>query len=238
MRYSDDDDARRRGDDDYLRRRPDRQYGGNDQGYSGIPAQAHNRRQRDLTAGRYGNTAERLPREQSREVEPGAQGWYGFYAEEWRYPAGGARDEQFEEEWSRRGRGMTDPGARYGPGYGDWPDVPRGEYSEYGEYGGYAPGERGVPSTRWEGQRRPGPKNYRRDDDRVHDEVCNRLAREDELDVSEVSVRVQDGVVTLEGHVTDRDTKYEIEDIAEHVFGVQDVINHIRVQRYGMLASE
>lgn len=252
MRHSDDDYPRRRGDDDYLRRRPDHQYGGNDQGYSGIPAQARNRRQRDLTAGRYGNTAERLPRDETREAGRGEEGWYGYYVEEeWRRPyeprhaAGAPRDEQFEDEWLRRREGMAPRGAGYGRYAGaqdrrGWPEgPPRGEYGgyrQYDEYGGYVPGDWDTPQPRW--QRGAGPKNYRRDDDRVHDEVCNRLARHDELDVSEVSVRVQDGVVTLEGHALDRRSKYEIEELAERVFGVKDVINHIRVRHYGMLASE
>ncbi|WP_354684371.1 BON domain-containing protein [Cupriavidus necator] len=239
MRYSDDEYPPPGGDEDYLRRRPERQYGSSEQGYSGIPAHARNRRQRELTGGRYGNTAERLPRDETREVEAEESGRYGEYAEPWRYPARGPGDERYEDEWSRR-RSMS------GGGYGGWREVPRGEYGggyggeyghEYGrEYGRYAPPEWDRPEAGW--QRRPGPKNYRRDDDRLHDEVCNRLAHEQALDVSEVSVRVQDGVVTLEGSVTDRRDKYEIEEMAERVFGVQDVINHIRVQPFGILASE
>jgi len=42
----------------------------------------------------------------------------------------------------------------------------------------------------------------------------------------------------MEGTVNDRRSKYQIEDVAESVFGVRDVLNHIHVHRYGMLASE
>ncbi|MFJ4292585.1 BON domain-containing protein [Cupriavidus sp. NPDC089707] len=242
----------RQSDDNYLRRRPDQLYGSNDQGYSGIPAQSRNRRQRGLSGGRYGNTAERLPRDQTQDVTPGDEEWYGLYVEEWRWPAeppyaaSGRDDGRYEDEWSRRrpagaGRGRYARDEGYG-GYGEperygyrrWQDE-RYEREARG-YGGV-----GDVGDEWDGptQQRPaGPRNYRRDDDRIHDEVCNRLARDDELDVSDVEVRVQDGVVTLEGKVNDRRTKYDIEDVAERVFGVQDVINHIRVQRYGLLASE
>lgn len=216
----------RHSDDDYLRRRPDQQYGGNDQGYSDIPAQERNRRQRNLTAGRYGNTAERLPRDQVHGAYPGDEGRYGREFGERRWP-GGLRnpeaDARYEDEWSRRRAGAR----RYG-GWEDGRD----------EAGRYGPGEEDASRLRWQGRPGPGPKNYRRADERIHDEVCSRLAHEHELDVSEVLVHVQEGVVTLEGHVGDRRSKYDIEDIAERVFGVQDVINHIRVQRYGMLASE
>ncbi|MCY1224475.1 BON domain protein [compost metagenome] len=245
----------RQSDDNYLRRRPDHQYGSNDQGYSGIPAQSRNRRQRGLSGGRYGNTAERLPRDQTQDVTPGDEAWYGLYVEEWRWPAersdaGSGRDDaRYEDEWSRRspagagrGRYARDERREREGGYGEperygyrrWQDERyEREARGYGGYGGMGD-EWDAPS-----QRRPaGPRNYRRDDDRIHDEVCNRLACDDELDVSDVEVRVQEGVVTLEGKVNDRRTKYDIEDVAERVFGVQDVINHIRVQRYGLLASE
>lgn len=246
----------RHSDDNYLRRRPDRQYGGNDQGYSGIPDQPHNRRQQRLSGGRYGNTAERLPRDQTEDVTPGDEGWYGLYVEEWRWPAearrttGGRGDPRYEDEWSRRSPADARRGRAHGGGggyggygeperygYGRWQDerLEREAYDYGNDSGdGGMREEWGAPARR----RPAGPRNYRRDDDRIHDEVCNRLARDDELDVSDVEVRVQEGVVTLEGKVNDRRTKYDIEDIAERVFGVQDVINHIRVQRYGLLASE
>ncbi|WP_223851725.1 BON domain-containing protein [Cupriavidus pauculus] len=88
------------------------------------------------------------------------------------------------------------------------------------------------------GMRRVGPKNYVRSDDRLREAVCERLAHRDHLDVSEVTVEVQSGVVTLEGHVTDRRMKYEIEDIVDDTFGVSDVVNRLHVRPYGVLASE
>ncbi|MCO4891507.1 BON domain-containing protein [Cupriavidus sp. WGtm5] len=220
-------------DDEYLRRRPDHQYGSNDQGYSGIPAQARNRRQRNLTAGRYGNTAERLPRDDTRPFEGAEEGWYGREDESWRRgPASEPWDEaRYEDEWSRR---RVPYGEERWEGRRDWYGGPAG--APYGSAGGYGAHDWDAPAYR--DYRRGGPKNYRRGDDRVHDEVCDRLAHAHELDVSEVTVRVQDGLVTLEGHVGDRRSKYDIEAIAERVFGVQDVINHIRVRPYGILASE
>ncbi len=51
-------------------------------------------------------------------------------------------------------------------------------------------------------------------------------------------MHVRDGVVAMEGTVNDHRSKYGIEDIALSVFGVRDVLNHIRVHRFGVLASE
>ncbi|WP_422650783.1 BON domain-containing protein [Cupriavidus sp. H18C1] len=88
----------------------------------------------------------------------------------------------------------------------------------------------------WAAVRRHGaprtlPKGYRRTDERICDEVCERLAEARDLDVSEVTVEVGSGIVTLSGTVSDRRAKYRVEDIAEEVMGVDEVRNNIRVPR-------
>jgi osmotically-inducible protein OsmY len=85
--------------------------------------------------------------------------------------------------------------------------------------------------------RRTGPKGYQRSDEAIHEDVCVRLARDHSLDVSEVTVSVSGGNVTLSGTVPDRQDKYAIEEIADEVYGVNDVINNIRVNRPGMVAG-
>lgn len=78
-------------------------------------------------------------------------------------------------------------------------------------------------------QRITGPKGYVRSDERIHDDLCGRLAYSDRLDVHDVEVTVSGGVVALSGTVEDRWQKYCIEEIADHVLGVKDVDNRIRV---------
>jgi hypothetical protein len=51
------------------------------------------------------------------------------------------------------------------------------------------------------------------------------------VDASEVTIEVKNGNVTLEGTVTERRMKHEIEDIAESCMGVKDIDNKIRVSR-------
>ncbi|MCY1215717.1 BON domain protein [compost metagenome] len=81
-------------------------------------------------------------------------------------------------------------------------------------------------------QARPvGPRNYQRSDARILDDLCEQLARSARLAVEDVEVRVEQGVVTLEGSVPRRQQKYRIEDIADEVYGVKDVVNHLRVAR-------
>lgn len=76
-----------------------------------------------------------------------------------------------------------------------------------------------------------GPRGYERPDDRIRDDLCERLTMHDGIDVSEVSVDVAAGVVSLSGTVEDRYQKRLIEEVADTVFGVRDVENHVRVQR-------
>lgn len=52
-----------------------------------------------------------------------------------------------------------------------------------------------------------GPKDYQRADARILEDVCERLSRDDEVDASELAVRVEAGEVTLEGSVETRRQK-------------------------------
>jgi BON domain len=76
-----------------------------------------------------------------------------------------------------------------------------------------------------------GPKGYTRSDDRIREDVCDRLSDDDIVDASEISVQVKDGEVTLEGSVTDRHMKHRAEDIIEEVSGVRDVNNKLRTKK-------
>lgn len=82
-----------------------------------------------------------------------------------------------------------------------------------------------------EGERRTGPRGYTRTDERIRDEICERLTFASGIDVREVSVDVDKGKVTLGGTVHSRGQKYDIEDLADNTFGVTEVENNIRVQR-------
>ncbi|AOJ65677.1 hypothetical protein WJ32_24835 [Burkholderia ubonensis] len=85
--------------------------------------------------------------------------------------------------------------------------------------------ERGIP--RW----RRGPKGYTRSDERIREDVCERLARALGIDVSDVSVNVQDGRVELDGTVPARWMRHGIEDIADSCMYVRDVENRVKVRR-------
>lgn len=84
---------------------------------------------------------------------------------------------------------------------------------------------------------RRGPKNYTRSDDRIREDVCEQLCQQQVIDVSDVSVDVQNGRVVLEGTVPERNMKYAIENMADSCWGVQDVENHIRVRQMQMFGQ-
>ncbi|WP_454712013.1 BON domain-containing protein [Cupriavidus nantongensis] len=79
------------------------------------------------------------------------------------------------------------------------------------------------------GRDRVGPKGYQRSDERIREDICERLAHARHVDVRDVEVEVQGGVVRLTGNVRDRRQKYCIEDIVDDVFGVQEIHNAVRL---------
>jgi len=76
-----------------------------------------------------------------------------------------------------------------------------------------------------------GPKGYKRTDDRIHDEVCERLTRNPLIDASLMDVQVEKGVVTMSGEVFDRRMKYMAEEVVDDVTGVKEIHNKLRVSR-------
>jgi osmotically-inducible protein OsmY len=80
-----------------------------------------------------------------------------------------------------------------------------------------------------------GPKNYRRSDERIREDVNDRLS-EGYLDATEIDVSVNNAEVVLSGTVDRRTDKRRAEYIAENVPGVTNVENRLRVksrEQYG-----
>ena len=75
-----------------------------------------------------------------------------------------------------------------------------------------------------------GPKGYRRSDERIKEDVNDRLT-DAYLDASDVEVSVKEGEVTLSGAVLDRTDKRLAEDVAESVSGVKNVQNNLRTNK-------
>lgn len=76
-----------------------------------------------------------------------------------------------------------------------------------------------------------GPKGYRRSDERIREDVNDRLTEHAHLDASDIEVSVKDGEVTLTGKVFDRTDKRLAEDVVEEVAGVKNVQNNLRTDK-------
>ncbi|MBX3039387.1 MAG: BON domain-containing protein [Bdellovibrionaceae bacterium] len=76
-----------------------------------------------------------------------------------------------------------------------------------------------------------GPKGWKRSDEKIREEVCERLERDSHIDASDIEVSVKEGIVTLSGKVEDRPTKRHAEDIVESLTGVKDVRNDLTVDQ-------
>jgi osmotically-inducible protein OsmY len=167
-----------------------------------------------------------------------------------RYP--GARlgePSQQQRGYGSQGRGspQRSPGypnrqATFGWGYesGRTPPTLPGDLT--GAHHGWSPQrrewERTSANNRWDEQRfdnagfaGKGPKGYVRSDERIREDICDRLSDDDEVDASDITVSVKEGIVTLEGTVPDRRTKHRAEDIADSTSGVRDVSNSLRARK-------
>lgn len=177
----------------------------------------------------------------------GPTGHYGYDRDR---DFSGSTHEEGREDVRRRPYGGESAYARqslgphFGAGSYDWGDRP--EYRREG----YASDEHRHGES-WSQQLRHGaqqmanrvkrafrgPKGYKRSDERIREDVSDRLALQDQVDPSDVEVTVQAGEVTLTGTVQNRHEKFLVEEIADDVSGVTEVHNQLRVRRADTGAS-
>src|SRR5579884_4198985 len=184
---------------------------------------------------------------------PGNQG----YGQEWRgtgnyrYGEGpfgnwGPGDYGYGNQYGNQGYGSQGYGSQgygqgwnqsYGnPGWGhEWRDTGWGQgQGMHRQSQGYQ-GENAMYGQRYYGQQRGqfsgvGPQNYQRSDQRILEDINDRLTEEPTLDARNINVDVHNGDVTLNGWVNSRQDKRLAEDIADSVTGVKNVTNNLSVQ--------
>lgn len=154
---------------------------------------------------------------------------------------GGYGPRSYEESYQS---GYGNPGTYSGQGgygnqnvnQGGWDQGNRGQSYDMGGFSGIggAKSGRGQLSQGYQadtGHRRgTPPRTYKRTDDRICEDVCERLMG-DGLECDNVDVVVKDGIVRLTGEIKDRADKHRMEHIAANVSGVQDVDNQIKLTR-------
>jgi osmotically-inducible protein OsmY len=156
-----------------------------------------------------------------------------------------------ESDYGRRGQGGEDQDRGYGglgyrgggyggqQGYGgqwaqggDWMhgDYDRSERAGAGGESGYGSMGQGFGQG-MEGHRGRGPRGYTRSDERIREDVCDRLTDDPAVDASEMEITVSNSEVTLNGTVSSREQRRRAEDCAEQVSGVTHVQNNVRVRK-------
>jgi osmotically-inducible protein OsmY len=93
-------------------------------------------------------------------------------------------------------------------------------------------GDEDAERRREQDHRGRGPSGYTRSDERIREDVHDRLTDSPYVDASNVSVTVEKGEVTLDGTVTSRAQKREAEDCVDDISGVRHVQNNLRVADY------
>lgn len=159
---------------------------------------------------------------------------------------GYGRDDDYRAEWGGSSSQRSSDPDRYGEyerfgGYGSSRDRDRtsssngsapfrggSSFAAGSNYGAGSTYTSGYPGSSYSGR---GPKGYTRSDERIREDVCERLSDDDDVDASEIEVQVKDRKVTLSGSVQNRRMKHIAEDLAEAVSGVDDVDNRITVTK-------
>jgi len=155
----------------------------------------------------------------------------------------------FEGESGNRGMGLGHPQQRHwdrGQNFGSNENLfgtgSRGFGTTWGSSAGYSGGQGsysgGMGNYGEQGQYSGrGPKGYQRNDERIREDVCERLTHHPDIDASGIEVKVQNGEVVLSGNVDKRHLKRMAEDVAEGVSGVREVKNELRVEQHGVFSA-
>ena len=101
---------------------------------------------------------------------------------------------------------------------------PIGQGSSRGSQGGSS--QYGQSFGQYQGA---GPKGYQRSNERLKEDICERLTDDDQIDARNISIEVKEGVVTLDGSVSQRWMKHRAEDVIDACSGVKEIRNNLTV---------
>ena len=136
------------------------------------------------------------------------------------YPYGEEPPYRHLEDWQR----PWQLGEQRGSSYGSTQERAYGA-SHLGQERAYGRG-----TTTGGPHRGRGPKGYQRSDERLREDICERLTDAPDIDATEIGIEVRSGEVTLSGSVPDRRMKRAAEDLIEECSGVNQVHNGLRIE--------
>lgn len=124
------------------------------------------------------------------------------------------------------GTAWTNSGSSVSGGRGEYwtAPLPPSGYTTWNtpQYGGRDP-----RATNYTGR---GPRGYQRGDERIREDVCDRLTDDPRIDAADIEVQVKNCEVTLAGSVRTREEKRFAEDLIERITGVREVNNNLKVR--------
>lgn len=197
---------------------------------------------------------ERYERPMTDRAGDEVRSWFGDDEAARRRRLDEARGDRHDRDWSERAarsgerawertreaaRDLTDRDRDGRTGLAEFADNDRASY--YSGYSrptyrdDYTARERNFGDTSRYGWQGPsyagrGPRGYQRTDERIREEVCDRLTDDPRIDASDVEVHMKGGELTLSGSVRTREEKRFTEDLVERISGVREVNNHLRVR--------
>ena len=99
-----------------------------------------------------------------------------------------------------------------------------GNFRDYSDWN-YPYGMLSMPSSSTGKHKGRGPRGYRRSDERIAEDINDKLMMHNEIDPTDVQVHVKNGEATLSGTIESRHEKRIAEALADSVPGVTDVKN-------------
>ncbi|MDQ3340722.1 MAG: BON domain-containing protein [Myxococcota bacterium] len=214
---------------------------GYNQGGTGYGGQGGPQRSANPFRGNTNAGAQNNAREYNQGRDQGGdqgRGYPDMYGPDDNYGSYGARQNGRYGQGGNYQQADFEHGVGYGQGTGGrWANAPQASMQDspqrrmggmQGNYGQGVPGgyDRQQPVG---GHRGKGPHGYIRSDDRIREHICEALHEDDHIDASHIEVVVKNGEVMLTGTVEDRRQKRLAEDLVEHMPGVKDVQNQLRV---------
>jgi len=209
-----------------------------------------NQRGRGNYGNQYGNESDWSRRHSQ---QSGAGNWGSDYGrQDWGRASVNTGNEGNQQDYDSRNFGGNYGNTGYYDSNRDWN---RGQNRNRGNAGNYGNSNRGSDNDWWErtkdkvsgwfgsdddnsrnrdysgGHRGKGPSDYRRSQDRIREDICDRLTDDDRIDASHVRVQIEDDAVILSGTVNSREEKRRAEDLVESISGVRNVENRLRVGR-------
>jgi osmotically-inducible protein OsmY len=178
-----------------------------------------NERDDDMRESRYGSYG------RSGAERGYSEGMRDYSSQRYNYPTGFRSGESYGER--SRGYDYDRQGYDRGDDRGWWDRASDAVASWFGD----EEAERRRRMDQQREHRGRGPKGYRRSDERIKEDVNDRLSDDYYLDASDVEVTVTNTEVTLSGTVNNRNDKRRAEDLAESVSGVSNVENRLRVKQ-------